>query len=167
MKSFRSILTIGILLMIPCLSNAQADGTNGLTVKGIITHEGQSLENAEIRVYNGRNRIVKEKRSRADGSFRIRLALDGYYVIEFRKSGMVSKRLLFRTHTPVHDQVYHPFDVEIVLFDKEDLKKHPDVDLDLPLGIVEYFPEKKDFHYVEGYTGKRLKEQKSILSETP
>jgi hypothetical protein len=159
-----SILSSLTLIIMPFLSNGQAIGSNGLTVKGIITQNGDPLEDASIKVYNGKNRLVKQAKSHANGRFRIRLPLDGYYVIAFSKKDLVTKRLLFRTRTPDHRSIYHPFELEIVLYNVKKAGSSPEYDPDMPLGIVEYFPEKGDFDYVEDYTLERLKEQDELLS---
>ncbi len=75
---------------------------------------------------------------------------------------MIKKRLLFRTKTPDDEKNYHPFDVEIALYDSEKVEKTSEFDPDMPLGIVEYFPKKGDFDYVEEYTLERLKEQQKL-----
>ncbi len=144
---------------------AQDEDPNGLLVKGIVTHEGSRVKGADVLVYDRQNRVIEIQRSERDGSFEVHLSLDGYYVVEFRMDGMASKRLLFRTHTPDHEKSYHPFDLEIAMFEKEKALRNSKVDMDLPLGIVEYFPEKGDFDYVKKYTIERLKEQAELLSK--
>ncbi len=165
MPSKYAFLLASIFLLSPFFTKAQADGTNGLTVKGIITRKGTPLQDARIRVYDQGNRLIEDQRSKADGSFRVRLPLDGRYVVEFTKEGLITKRLLFRTRTPEHDVVYHPFDLEIALYNEEKAEKASDHDPDMPLGIVQYFPQKGDFDYVEDYTRERLKEQRELLKE--
>lgn len=163
----RTLIIFSLFLIGTSSVFGQANGKNGLTVKGIVTQNGRPLDDAGVRVYNGKNRIVEHDKTENDGRFRIRLALNGYYVVEFGRSGTVSKRLLFQTKTPDQGKVYHPFELEIALFDKKVLAKDPDIDLDLPLGIIEYFPEKNDFDYVKDYTRKSLKEQKEMVSKIP
>lgn len=165
MQKRNAVLFFLIFLLPLQEGSAQDNGTGGLTVKGIVTYEGTPMEGAEVNVYDRKSRLVEKKESRRNGAFRVRLALDGYYIIEFEREGMVSKRLLFRTHTPQHDKAYHPFDIEVMMFRKERARKDPEIDMDLPLGIVKYFPEKEDFDYVEKYTIERLKEQAELLKE--
>lgn len=165
--SFQKLALLPFFLILFQFAPAQKTAGHGLTVKGIVTNGEQPLNDARIRIYNGKNQLIEEDRSRRDGSFRLRLGLNGYYVIEFTKEGMVHKRLLFKTHTPQPRKAYHPFDLEIVLFEKdlvEDNEKGS-IDLDMPLGIIKYSEEKEDFDYVKDYTRKRLKEQKELLTK--
>lgn len=163
MKSFHPLLFLCFFLLAgPGMS--QTNGGNGLTVKGIITHQGDRMKGATIRVYK-KNRLVEEEKTRRDGTFRVRLALDAYYVIEFSHRNMVSKRLLYKTQTPDHEKRYAPFDIEVVMFEKGSIEKAEGPDFDLPLGIVEYSEEKEDFDYVRSYTTERLREQIQLLSE--
>jgi hypothetical protein len=166
MRALRPLLPLFLLSILASFPEKNpAQGGNGLTVKGIVTHEDRPLHGAQVKVYNGNNQLIEHQETRGDGSFRIRLGLDGYYVLEFTNEKMVHKRLLFRTHTPDHERSYHPFDIEIVLFEKDAVREDHRMDLDLPLGIVEYDGKKADFDYVKEYTLKRLKEQRQLLSE--
>lgn len=163
MKCFHSILFLCLFLLSgPGLS--QKNGGNGLTVKGVVTHQGERMKGATVRVYK-KNRLVEDGKTQRGGAFRVRLALDAYYVIEFSHPNMVSKRLLYKTQTPDHEKRYAPFDIEVVMFEKELVKRKGKMDFDLPLGIIEYSEEKEDFDYVRNYTTERLREQIQLLSE--
>ena len=123
---------------------------HGFRINGRFKVEAGDLRDARVVVIKD----GQEDHTLTDGLSRFDLLLDyGHkYVLEFRKEGYVTKKILFNTECPAAAQAngFAPFEFAVALF-----KQYDDVNIvvfNQPVGIIRYEPALDDFDYDTDYT---------------
>lgn len=133
MKNTIAILT----LMCTLCGGAFAQGADQLIVTGRILEEGKRSETATVTVYNG-NDVYRTFETANNGKYGINLPLGFYFTLEVRKSGFVTKRLVFDTRVEKEIRHLDDFvcDVDLIAsswFGSQDIGI-----LDFPMAFITY-----------------------------
>ena len=159
MSSVRLLLSFMLLALVTSVT-----AQHGFRINGRFKIEAGDLRDARVVVIKD----GQEERSLTDGLSRFDLMLDyGHkYVLEFRKEGYVTKKILFNTDCPPAAQAngFAPFEFAVSLF-----KQYDDVNIvvfNQPVGIIRYEAALDDFDYDTDYTKSIQSQLDEALART-
>ncbi|HRP60509.1 MAG TPA: hypothetical protein PK833_09550 [Vicingus sp.] len=150
------------------ISFLMAQTQKKLKIEGITTNgetiNTSTLKNVTINIYEYNDKIASYE-SNLKGQFEFEIDMNSYIMLEFLKEGFLTKRILFDTRNKNIDygKNYIPFNFEIVMLLK--VEGIDADDIDFPITKVEYFPEEKEFLFVEKYTNDMIKLQEKIINK--
>jgi hypothetical protein len=140
------------------------DGESEVCILGVIKSGSKKCKDALVLVYDG-NELITSEVTGKDGKFYVYLGAQNNYSIQVIAPGLLSKTVLFDTHSQEELQSFtYECDFDLVpsaLFQGQDT----DI-LDFPVAMLSYDDELKDFKMDEAYTGNYRRNYHSLLHAT-